>query len=164
MTSTPPARGPDRTETPAERADRNWNELLQELRVTQTGVAILFSVLLTVPFSERFDELDAFGEQVYLAALLLSAAAVVGLVGPVACHRLLFAKGLKTQLVRVSHRMAQAGLVLLGLAVAAVLLLVCDLLVTRGAAVGIAAVFGTGTAALWLVPALVQRREGSGGV
>ena len=69
MTSTPGAT--DRTETPAERADRNWNELLQELRVTQTGVAILFSVLLTVPFSERFGKLDDFGRQVYLAALLL---------------------------------------------------------------------------------------------
>ncbi|HWH29367.1 MAG TPA: DUF6328 family protein [Mycobacteriales bacterium] len=144
MESTPPARAPDRTETPAERADRNWNELLQELRVTQTGVAILFSVLLTVPFSQRFEGLDAFGERVYLGALLLAAAAVVALTGPVAYHRLLFARGVKTQIVRVSHRMAQAGLVLLGLAVAAVLLLVCDLLVPRSLALTIAAAFGGG--------------------
>ncbi|MFP5218671.1 MAG: DUF6328 family protein [Actinomycetes bacterium] len=163
MTSTRPTRVTDREETPAERADRNWNDLLQELRVTQTGVAILFSVLLTVPFSQRFEDLNAFGRQVYLAALLLAAAAVVALTGPVAYHRLLFARGLKTQIVRVSHRMAQAGLVLLGLSVVAVLLLVCDLLVPRSAAVLIAALFGVGTAALWLVPAVAQRREGSDG-
>ena len=30
--------GDQRDETATERADRNWDELLQELRVTQTGI------------------------------------------------------------------------------------------------------------------------------
>ena len=45
----------DRDETPDERFDRNWNELLQELRVAQTGVQILFAFLLTLPFNQRFE-------------------------------------------------------------------------------------------------------------
>jgi len=49
--------GRERNETATERADRNWNELLQELRVTQTGIQILTGFLLTVPFQQRFAEL-----------------------------------------------------------------------------------------------------------
>lgn len=148
-----------RGETPLQRADRNWDELLSELRVTQTGVAILFSLLLTVPFSARFDDVDAFGRRVYLAALLLAAASAVVLIAPVAYHRVLFAQQQKAQVVRTSNRLALVGLVLLALAVTAVLLLVCDVLLDRGAAVAIATVFGLGTGLLWFVPALVRRRS-----
>lgn len=81
-----------RGETPLQRADRNWDELLGELRVTQTGVAILFSLLLTVPFSARFEDVDPFQRRVYLLALLLSATSAVVLIAPVAYHRVLFAQ------------------------------------------------------------------------
>lgn len=149
----------ERGETPLQRADRNWDELLAELRVTQTGVAILFSLLLTVPFSARFDSVDPFGRKVYLAALLLSAASAVVLITPVAYHRVLFARRQKQQVVRFSDRLALGGLALLALAVTAVLLLVCDLLLARGAAVLVAGAFGVGTAALWFVPAALRRRR-----
>jgi Na+/melibiose symporter-like transporter len=59
-----------RNETPAERADRNFNDLLQELRVTQTGVQVLFSLLLTVPFTARFEKVTDFQKDVYFVALL----------------------------------------------------------------------------------------------
>ena len=39
-----------RDETPYERADRNWNEMLQELRVLQTGAQILAGFLLALAF------------------------------------------------------------------------------------------------------------------
>lgn len=150
----------ERGESALQRADRNWDELLSELRVTQTGVAILFSLLLTVPFSARFDEVDGFGRKVYLAALLLSAASAVVLIAPVAYHRVLFGRRQKQQVVRVSDRMAIAGLVLLSFAVTAVLLLVCDVLLPRGYALAVAGTFGAGTAVLWFVPALARRRRG----
>jgi len=41
----------DRDETEAQRLDRNWSSLLQELRVAQTGVQLLTGFLLTLPFS-----------------------------------------------------------------------------------------------------------------
>ena len=50
------ARG--RRETADERADRNWNDLLQEFRVLQTGVQILAGFLLTLPFQAAFTDLD----------------------------------------------------------------------------------------------------------
>ncbi len=150
------ARSDERDETPLERADRNWAELLGELRVTQTGVAILFSVLLTVPFSARFDTVTPLQERVYLAALLLSAASTVTLIAPVAVHRLLFARGHKPRIVRIANRLAVIGLGLLCLTLGAVLLLVTDVLVNRSLAIGISAAFTLGTMALWSLPALVR--------
>ena len=50
-----------RSETPTERLDRNWSNLLQELRVVQTGVQLLTGFLLTLPFQQRFDILDFVG-------------------------------------------------------------------------------------------------------
>lgn len=84
-----------RKETPAERADRNFNDLLQELRVTQTGVQVLFSLLLTVPFTARFETVTDFQKDVYFLALLLAATTVVLLVAPVSVHRILFHTGEK---------------------------------------------------------------------
>ena len=147
-----------RLETPLQRADRNWNELLGELRVTQTGVAILFSVLLTVPFSARFEDVDPFTERVYVTALLLSAATTVTLIGPVAFHRLVFATGRKPQLVLLGNRMAVTGLALLWLTLGSVLLLVTDVVLARSTAVVLSAVFIVGTAAVWVVPAALSRR------
>ena len=43
-----------RNESAVEKLDRNWMELIQELRVLQTGVQILGGFLLTLPFQARF--------------------------------------------------------------------------------------------------------------
>ena len=152
-----------RDESPEERADRNWIDLLQELRVTETGVQVLFSVLLTVPFSARFDGVTPFQRRVYFAALLLAAAANVALVAAVAAHRLLFRRGQKPAVVPQASRLALVGLVLLLLAVVAVLVLVSAVLFTSGTAVAVGAVFGVLTALLWFVPPLVRRWEAAHG-
>ncbi|MDT7550986.1 MAG: hypothetical protein QOE84_3380, partial [Actinomycetota bacterium] len=88
-----------RDESEAERADRNFNDILQELRVTQTGVQVLFSLLLTVPFSQRFDKVTQFQRDLYFVALLLAAATASTLVAPVSIHRLLFRTGEKPWVV-----------------------------------------------------------------
>jgi hypothetical protein len=149
-----------RGETALQRADRNWNELLSELRVTQNGVAILFSLLLTIPFATGFDDVDDFQRRVYLVALLLAAASLVVHVGPVAYHRVLFAQRQKPAVVRAANRFALVGLALLCLALTAVLLLVSDVLLPRGEALAVAAVFGVGTATLWTLPAWLKSRGG----
>ncbi|MCW2614639.1 MAG: hypothetical protein JWN08_1633 [Frankiales bacterium] len=145
-----------RHENELERADRNWDELLGELRVTQTGVAILFSVLLTVPFSARFDDVTGFQRGVYLTALVLSAATTVTLIAPVAYHRLLFSRGKKPALVVLGHRLARLGLALLCLTFGAVLL-VLDVLLDGTTAVLLGAGFTVGTAVLWFVPPMLLR-------
>src|SRR3954454_511966 len=134
-----------RDETPAERADRNFNDILQELRVTQTGVQVLFSLLLTVPFSQRFEKVTSFQKNVYFVALLLAAATVVMLVAPVSTHRVLFRTGQKPWVVTVSSRYAVIGLVLLLLTVTSVLLLVSDVLFHSAWTFAVATGFGVAT-------------------
>ena len=103
-------------ETEIQRLDRNWNSLLQELRVVQTGVQLLTGFLLTLPFQQRFDVLGEHMQMVYLATVGFSVGAVVLLVAPVAMHRLLFRRHRLQVLVSAAHRCALVGIVLLGLA------------------------------------------------
>lgn len=140
-----------------EAADRNWDELLGELRVVLTGVAVLFSVLLTIPFSAGFAERGAFQQSFYVAAVLLSALSGVALIAPVAYHRVGYRREEKPRVVARSNRLVIAGLVLLALAIAAVLLLVLDVLLPRLAAVALGLAVGAAAGALWFVPAVLQR-------
>ena len=92
----------ERHETPAERFDRNWDELLQELRVTQTGVQLLTAFLLSLPLQQRFPDLAAYQHALYLGAVALSVSATGLLVAPVAVHRALFRHHAKGRLVTVA--------------------------------------------------------------
>ena len=40
--------------------NRNWTELVQELRATQIGVQVLIGFLLALPYTDKFDTLDHF--------------------------------------------------------------------------------------------------------
>ncbi|MEU9605629.1 DUF6328 family protein [Streptomyces sp. NPDC048057] len=118
------ARARGRDETEEERADRRWVELLQEVRVTQTGVQILFGFLLTVVFQPRFVTLSATDRTIYLVTVLLGAATTGALVGPVALHRMLTGRQVKPQTVDWASRLTVVGLVLLLCTMASALLLV----------------------------------------
>ncbi len=149
-----------RNETPLERADRNFVELLQELRVTQTGVQILFAFLLTLAFTPRFPSIDTFQRTTYVTTLLLSVLAAILFTAPAALHRSLFQKGAKPVIVQVSSRLAGIGLGVLTLAFTGSVLLVVDVALGRGAGIGT----GAGTlvvcvALWWLLPRLVKRSE-----
>jgi hypothetical protein len=108
---------------------RNWDELLQEIRVTQTGVQILTGFLLTVPFSNRFAELTSFQRTVYLAVLAGSVITTALVVAPAAFHRVLFRQRRRVLLVESGNRFAQAGLATLALTISGVVLLVVDVVV-----------------------------------
>jgi hypothetical protein len=148
-----------RDESPEERADRNFAELLQEVRVAQTGVQILFAFLLTLPFSARFGDLALRDRAVYVVTLLASAAAIALLVGPAAYHRMIFRQDRKPELVRAASRMAIAGLAFLLVATSGAVFVVMDVVVDLGAAVAAAAVFATGCAVLWYLVPLRHRRR-----
>ena len=89
-----------RNETDAERYDRNWSELIQELRVAQTGVQVLAGLLLTLPFSSRFGEIASGHRTVYLVAFGLAVLTVGLMTAPVALHRFLFGLHEKDVMVR----------------------------------------------------------------
>ncbi|WP_320784655.1 DUF6328 family protein [Streptomyces sp. CRN 30] len=147
-----------RNETPLERADRNFIELLQELRVTQTGVQVLFAFLLSMAFTQRFESLDTFQLATYVTTLLLALLSAIIFVAPAALHRSLFQQNAKPLIVRVSDRLATVGMVVLMLAFTGSVTLVVDVALDRGA--GIAAGAGTFLACtgLWgVLPRLVLR-------
>jgi hypothetical protein len=65
-----------------------YDLLLNELRVSLPGVQILLAFLLTVPFSQRFSQLDEWGRRAFGAALLSSMLSVICLLTPALLHRL----------------------------------------------------------------------------
>ena len=152
---------PDRpSETEAERADRNFTELLQELRVAQTGVQILFAFLLTMPFQARFSGLDTFGRAAYGTAIPSSALAAVCLIAPVAYHRILFRQQEKDWVVRRASMLANVGVGFLALAIVSALALVLDVVYSRTWSVIIAAAMAALLVTLWWgVPLARRARE-----
>src|SRR3954451_2027895 len=116
----PPGRvmvgGGMRDETDDERYDRNLVELLQEVRVAQTGVQILFAFLLTLPFAQRFTRLDSFERGLYLVTLCFATAASLLMIAPVAYHRLVFQRRVKRPPRHRPNKLSLAGLACLALA------------------------------------------------
>jgi uncharacterized protein DUF6328 len=152
-----------RNETPLERCDRNLAELLQEVRVVQTGVQVLFAFLLTIPFSARFSRVTHFQTGIYFATLLVTAAAAVLLIAPTSWHRILFRRGDKEHLVQVANIFALTGLVCVAFSMVGVILLVSDVLFGSVAMVVAASAAGCACALVWFVlPALRRRRLTSG--
>lgn len=150
-------RRPD--ETPTERLDRNWDDILQELRVTQTGTQILLGFLLTIPFQQRFTDLDPEQLTIYLVLVGMAAVATILALTPVALHRALFNTGAKPQLVPLAGLLVRLTLAAVAITLSGTVLLIFD--VVLGLPIGIAA--GVVAAALsllaWAVlPALIRRR------
>lgn len=151
--------GYHRDESTGQRLDRNFSEQLQELRVAQAGVQILFAFLLSLAFQARFTELDGFELVLYLVTLVAAALAVVCFTGPVAAHRLLFRRGVKDFLVRYTSRMAVAGLSFLAAAVLGGVMLVVDVLQPRWLAFTIGGgLLAVGLVVWVLIPMSIRRR------
>jgi ABC-type Fe3+ transport system permease subunit len=124
-----------RGETLDQVLDRNVAELLQELRVAFTGVQILFAFLLSLAFTQRFEDLDSFGLAAYTIALLSTALATMVLIAPVSFHRIVFRRRQKAALVVVSDRLLMAGIALLIPAIGSSVLLVLDVVLGRWQAI-----------------------------
>ena len=149
-----------RDETELERLDRNWNELLQELRVVQTGVQILAGFLLTLPFQQRFSQLEELNRVVFLAAFALAVVATAFLVAPVSAHRMLFRQGEKAALVTLGNWCARVGLAALALAVSGVAFVIFDVVTdTAVATVAAAAALLLFIVNWMLLPRRIQRHD-----
>jgi hypothetical protein len=159
MTDTRDSTDGDRDETGLERWDRNFIELLQELRVAQTGVQILFAFLLTLPFTNRFGDISSLDKAVYVITLVASATATALLIAPVSDHRQVFREGHKPQLVRTASMLAQAGLAALLVAMIGAVFLVLDVVAGLGWAVGLGVAITLLFLALWYVLPKIIRRE-----
>ena len=147
----PPASESGRDETDVERVDRNLNEMLAELRVALPGVQVLFAFLLTMPFTQRFSQVNAFQEKVYFVTLLCAAAASALLIAPSARHRVQFRQQDKNRLVVVANRLALAGLAALAVSMTGVILLVTDVLFSTLTTVIATVLAATMFGGLWFV-------------
>jgi len=150
-------------ETPKQRWDRNFGDLLQELRVAQTGVQILFAFLLTLPFSSGFPQTTEFQRDVYLVSLLAAAAATAMIIAPVAFHQALFRQGRKPELVRFGHRMATGGLTFLLIAMVSAVLLITDFILSRPVAIILSAITALFFITFWAVAPWSRRDWGEPG-
>lgn len=150
-----------RNETREERLDRKWEDLLQELRVMQTGAQLTAGFLLTLPFQSLFWDLDDVDRGLYLVLVLLAALTTALVMGPVAIHRRLAGQHVKERLVEAAHHYVHAVLLCIALLVTGMVLLIFDVVVGRGWAVATAAVVAVVLALLLVVfPNRLMRDEG----
>lgn len=155
--------GDQRDETPFERADRNWNEILQEARVIQTCTQIIGGFLLAVAFQPRFTELNDYQLTVYLTLVALAGIATALGLGLVVMHRRYFGKRQKLRVVRIGNILLICNLFVVSILASLVTSLIFDVVQSRTVGIialvaGLALTFG-----LWvLVPRLggVDKRSG----
>lgn len=149
----------DRAETESERLDRNWTEILQELRVVQTGTQILTGFLLTLAFQQRFSELAGPEITIYLTLVALSALATILALTPVSLHRGLFRMRAKPALVKTSNVLLKITLLAVILTLSGTTLLIFDVVVgiIPGGIAG-ATVLVLGLVAWFASPELVRIR------
>lgn len=152
--------GDGRNESADERADRNWTEILQELRVTQTGTQIISGFLLTIAFQQRFKELDGYQIAVYLVLVFLAATSTALGLAPVSLHRTLFHRHEKSRMVVIGSRLLVATLWVVSILASGVVLLIFDVVIGR--AVGVIAGIATGVVLVVMLVVLPWRaRKGS---
>ena len=148
----------ERNETALERSDRQLAELLQEVRVAQTGVQVLFGFLLTVPFTARFGSLGSGERLLYFATLATAGAAAMLLIAPSSHHRILFRCGDKEHIVRMANRYAIAGLACVALAMVGALFFVAEVILDSAAAGAVGVVAGGAALWCWYLQPMRRRR------
>lgn len=120
----------DRDESHDERLDRNWDELLQELRVAQTGLQLLSGFLLTLPFTQVFSRLDDAQKALYLGLVVLAGVAVGLNLTPIMLHRRLFREHVKERVVEVGHLFSQVVIAAIAVLIAGTATLIFSVVVS----------------------------------
>jgi hypothetical protein len=152
----------ERHETDAERYDRNWIELIQELRVAQTGIQVLAGFLLTLPFTSRFGDIDSVHRQVFLVAFGLAVVTVGLMTAPASLHRFLFGRHEKDTLVRVGSIFAKLGMASMGLTLVVVVVLIFGVVVGDMAGYVAGGLVFAFYVTAWVVLPLAVMQRGSG--
>ena len=151
----------ERDETPTERLDRQFEDILQELRVSQAGVQILFAFLLGIAFTQVFADIADWQRGVYIATLLATVLAAALFVGPVSYHRIVFRQKMRRSLVEASNTMAIIGLGFLMLAMIGAVLLVVSVVLGQTWAAWITAGVAIVFVVVWYAIPLAHRLRGN---
>ena len=162
QTETKTASGRAEGEGEKERLDRNFQELLQGLRVALPGVQFLFAFLLILPFQQGYAKVTVFQEKVYFATLICTAIATACLIAAPVRHRLLFRQGVKDWILFNSNSVVQVGFVFLAVAICGVIVLIADYIYDSTAAILASGGIGLLLAWLWFASPLIERAKEGG--
>lgn len=154
--------GHDR-ESRAERQDRNLIELLNELRVSGTGIQVLLAFLLVVPFNSGYKRLDGFDKSLYFVSLICIAGSATCLIAPSVHHRLLFRHHERDFIIGLANRLAIIGLLLLALGLTAILVLIGKVVFGTGCAIAVGIGAFTVLTGTWFAIPLARRRRSASG-
>jgi Na+/melibiose symporter-like transporter len=150
--------GKERTgEDAHERTARELIELLNELRVILPGVQFLFAFLLTVPFTQRFPQLNDLETGVFFVTLLCTAIATALLMAPSAQHRVLWRGGVREQRLVLGNMLTIVGLVFLVPAMVGAVFVITAFIFGLGSAIGVTLLLLLFFALLWFVLPLRYR-------
>ena len=154
-----PSGGYDRDESESQRLDRNWGELLQELRITQTGLQLLTGFLLTLPFTQVFPSLDDGQKGLYLSLVLIAGIAVGVNMTPIMLHRRVFRERRKDRVVALGHQMIQVVMGAVALLIIGMSVLIFSVVTSWTAGFAVGALLAVVLVVLLvLVPQRLQRR------
>jgi hypothetical protein len=156
----PDERADGRDESANERLDRHWSEILQELRVAQTGTQILTGFLLALAFQPTFADLDTLQTTVYLVLVSLASLATVSGLAPVSSHRIFFGRLMKEKVVAYGDVLLRITLAMSSLLLTGVVFFLFDVVVSRRAAVAAGLVVLVVIGCLWLVVPVLLRNRG----
>ena len=120
---------------------------------------MLTGFLLTLPFQQRFSQLDGVMRTVFLVTFGCSVGATVLLVAPASMHRLLFRRHRLKTLVSAAHTYAMAGLLLLGVALGGVAVVIFDAVLGSTEAWIAGGCTWVALAVFWYAMPLVGRRD-----
>ncbi len=149
-----------RDESPAERADRNWVEVLQELRVLQTGTQILTGFLLALAFQPAFADLSDGQRALYLVLVVLAALSTIIALAPVALHRALFQRRAKPRVVKYGHVALIGSLATVAVLLMGVVAFVFDVVVDGTAATLSVVALCVVLVVLWVgIPTVIRLRH-----
>lgn len=149
--------GDGRDETLLERADRNWDDILQELRVTLTGTQVMTGFLLALAFQQRFEKLNQAQIDLYLVLVGLAALSTALGVAPVILHRTFFRRQGKDHVVILGNRLLLTELIVVGLLAIGVTAFIFDFVLGGPSGIVAAVVSTLVVIALWVV--LPQARK-----
>jgi len=135
---------------------QRYRELLEELRTVLPGVQVLFAFLLTAPFSQRFNELDEFGRDLYALALIGTALCAVILLSPASYHRIAPRRARAGRL-RTAIRLMVTGMLVLGATIVIAVLTVLRFIFGPGVGAAVAAGLIVVILLLWYVVPLLRR-------
>jgi len=149
--------GPDSLES--SEFNREWTEILNELRVALPGVQLLFGFLLAAPFTDGFRVMSSAIRYSYFICFVCTTASCAFLIAPSVYHRLHWRRDVRDKelMLRTCNTLAIAGVVLLALAMTSAAYVVTLATAGREAALIGALAAGLLFAVLWFALPIARR-------